>query len=249
MLLIALASKLYKGDSYFFSITVLLWAFIETAIILFQTLQALIFGSMTVFIITLIALLFLITCNVLIGIIYCRKILRDPGFNRAKKKNFHCYRFIHVLSVGWNFRIVRLHYSRFFGADVFKQSFKNFQNNFAKPLSFVTIAAMITVSLPIIILDMAAVAFWLPWGYQLTITCIESLIIEALMLVWIALEFKAFRDPEFGDKDDYEELKEIDDMNEEDRKLVFSKIIDELKNRGAVTSGFLPEDDGFAPEE
>ena len=62
------------------------------------------------------------------------------------------------------------------------------------------------------------------------------------MLVWIALEFKAFRDPEFGDKDDYEELKEIDDMNEEDRRVVFSKIIDELKNRGAVTSGFLPED-------
>ena len=47
---------------------------------------------------------------------------------------------------------------------------------------------MITVSLPIVILDLAAVVFWLPWGYQLTITCIETLIIEALLLVWIALE-------------------------------------------------------------
>ena len=52
---------------------------------------------------------------------------------------------------------------------------------------------MITFSLPIIILDMAAVVFWLPLGYQLTITCIKSSIIEALMLVWITLEFKAFK--------------------------------------------------------
>ena len=71
------------------------------------------------------------------GIIYCGKINKDPGFNRSKKKNLHCYRFIRVMSVGWNFRNVRLHYSSFFGADVFKQAFKNFQNNFAKPLSFV----------------------------------------------------------------------------------------------------------------
>ena len=31
-------------------------------------------------------------------------------------------------------------------------------------------------------------------------------------------------------------------INEEVRKVVFSKIIDELKNRGAVTSGLLSED-------
>ncbi len=165
MLLIALASKLYKRESYFFTIAVVLWGFIETGVILFQTLQALIFGSTAVFLVTLIALAFLIVCNILIGVIYCRKIEKDHGFHRNKKRNKHCYRFIKIAALFWNFRIVRLHYSICFGADVFKHTFQNFQSNFAKPVTFVTVFSMMAVSLPIIILDMVAVVFWLPWGY------------------------------------------------------------------------------------
>ena len=126
MLLVALASKLYKRESCFFSIALLLWGFIETLVILFQTISALVYGSTTVFVITLAALIFLILCNVCLAVIFCRKILRDPGFRRAKKKNKHCYRFIHCMSIGWNFRIVRLHYSRLFGSETLKQQFTNF---------------------------------------------------------------------------------------------------------------------------
>ena len=91
--------------------------------------------------------------------------------------------------------------------------------------------SMLTVSLPIIILDLAAVAFWLPWGYQLTITCIETLIIEALLLVWIALEFKAFRDSEFEDKY-YEPVDDVDRYDGQERERALKKVIDFFQKEG-----------------
>ena len=126
MLILALASKLYRKQSYFFSNVVLLWGFIETVIIAFQMSQALIFGSTLVWVITAAALAFLLLCNLLIGCIYCRKMLKDAGFIKIKRRRRHCYNFMACLAIVWNFRIIRLHYSRFFGADIFQQHFQNF---------------------------------------------------------------------------------------------------------------------------
>lgn len=83
------------------------------------------------------------------------------------------------------------------------------------------------------ILDLAAVVFWLPWGYQLTITCIETLIIEALLLIWIAFEFKAFRDSEFDDKY-YEEVEVIDELDQSDRNHILSQIIRKIEESGPL---------------
>lgn len=83
------------------------------------------------------------------------------------------------------------------------------------------------------ILDLTAVVAWLPWGYQLTITCIESLIIEALLLLWIAFEFKAFRDSEFDDKY-YEEVEVIDDLDQSDRNHILSQIIRKIEESGPL---------------
>ena len=99
MLILALASKLYRKQSYFFSNVVLLWGFIETVIIAFQMSQALIFGSTLVWVITAAALAFLLLCNLLIGCIYCRKMLKDAGFIKVKRRRRHCYNFIAYLTI------------------------------------------------------------------------------------------------------------------------------------------------------
>ena len=196
-LLIALASKLFNPDSFFFSNTILLWGLVETPLLVIQSAHALYFRSTTIFVMSIIALFFLILCNVLAGIIQCRKISKDPGFCHTKKKHFHCYRFIHLLSVCWNFRVIRLYYSQLFGADAFKQSFKSFQENFSNPLSNVTAIAVIAISVPIIIVNLAGVAFWLPQDSLLKITCIGCILLELLMLTWISLELKINRNLEF----------------------------------------------------
>ena len=116
MIILAFASKLYKKQSYFFSNVVLLWGFIETPVIAFQMIQAFFFGSTTVWIVTGVAFFFLLLCNLILCCAYCRKMLKDKGFRVVRRKNKHCYRFMGCLAIFWNFRIIRLHYSRFFGA-------------------------------------------------------------------------------------------------------------------------------------
>ena len=137
----------------------------------------------------------LILCNIFFAICYCTKMKKDAGFAKSFIKHKKCFRLIAFLSNFLNYKIIRFHYAYCFGVKAFQHQFSNVSDNFLKPLFAITLMSIVLVNLPIIILDLSMVIFSLSWGEQLFITCIETLILELLIIIISIPEMISFRNP------------------------------------------------------
>jgi len=78
-------------------------------------------------------------------------------------------------------------YGRLFGMDFFNAPFDD-PNSFYKPFTFVTAFSVVFQMLPLVVGDVVGL-FFVEWGYQLMITCIETFFISIIILVLTILEY------------------------------------------------------------
>jgi hypothetical protein len=77
-------------------------------------------------------------------------------------------------------------YGKFFGFDYFKAPFDD-ANVFFKPFTFISVFNIITTTLPLLVGNIIGLVF-IEWGYQITMTCLEMMILEIVIFGLIIYE-------------------------------------------------------------
>lgn len=58
---------------------------------------------------------------------------------------------------------------------------------FFKPFTFISFFGIVTTTLPLLIANVVGLVF-IKWGYQITMTCLEMMIIEIVLLALVIYE-------------------------------------------------------------
>src|SRR5437868_5739445 len=105
------------------------------------------------FILSIVAVLMLMTSNIAFYVIYKKDVCKDPVFAKWLKLYPKTNKYLPILALIVNFKIIRMLYSGFFGMERCMASFENPVKNFYKPLKMITYFSFIFVYIPIIVAD------------------------------------------------------------------------------------------------
>ena len=172
--------------SRFVANLIVLWSLIEFCGMWVLFILAIRFGIAPVVYMFLVAIMFSIATNLFFFVVFNKQVLNDVTFFHWVGYNKCTVRTITVVGIICNFKVYRLLYSNFFGAPRFNAEFRD-PYKFFQPLS---LASFINLCLVMLICCIACVfgIYYVAWGYQLLIECIEFLIIELLMIILYIVE-------------------------------------------------------------
>ena len=128
-----------------------------------------------------IALLMLVTSNIIFYVYYKKEIINDPAFAKWCRMYPKTERYILLLTLLLNFKSIKLLYSGFYGLESCLAQFEDPMKNFFRPMRIITYFSFIFVYIPIIA-SSALIFIQVKWGYQLLILGIEALILAVVII-------------------------------------------------------------------
>jgi len=162
-LLLAGLSKFYDKGSLFLTNSIAGLSILESAGTMLQIYLAYELGVWSTFGLSILALVFLFGCNLFFFLIYLKQIRPDQAFKYWASHYSVASFIVSALSLLGNFKVFRMFYGRFFGFNFFNAPFDD-PDCFYKPFTFISVIAILTVSLPLVIGDVVAL-FFVEWGY------------------------------------------------------------------------------------
>ena len=217
-------------ESRFIANLIVFWSIIEflgMCIVLYLAVR---FGIAPVVYMFLVAIMFTIATNLFFFVVFQKQVMNDQTFRHWANYNKCVVQTISILGLVFNFKVYRLLYSKFCGA-------RRFDAPFADPYKFFTplnIASFLNLFLVMLLCIVGCLfgIYYLAWGYQLLIECVEFLIIEVVMIILYVIEYCQMRDNLLKRKANWP---------------VDAKQVDRMK----VNAGFEDDlsDDGQDPDE
>jgi len=149
------------------------------------------YGIQPAFYLALCSIMFLYSLNLFFTMIYFTQLKKDLSF-KYWEQEFPITTYA-IVSMGFftNFKIFRMFYSRF-------QNRKEFDSVFADEMilyrttMFTSVVYILTVSLPILVASIFGI-FYIQFGYQLHMFCIEMALIEVAMAIIMSIELYKIR--------------------------------------------------------
>ena len=186
--------------------------------------SAFIIGKWIIGIIVLFSYLFYICTNIIMYIIWKRKIKKDFEFLTWSQKFRKTSKIIPFLSLFISFRFFKLFYSGLFGIQIFMAQFDDPGNTF-KYIHRMTLVVFLLCYLPALIASILSF-MTVYWGYQTMICAIEAVILFLLFALLLILECIFNRKSKFKDM-----YKPIDGTRIEDQYAGVKGLhFDELNN-------------------
>lgn len=187
--LIALGGRLKNSSSQVLGNMIALWSFVETFAFFFLAITAwATAGSLILMMVILVIWIIMLVTNLTWAIYFRKVISKDPAFQEYKKRHKKTALVILILSTLFSFKISRFYYTRFFGLDYFSASFES-KDGYMLPLTIFSVVNFGVTYLPILIIDFVSI-FYFSWGSQYYITCIETIFMILLILLFTLIEFR-----------------------------------------------------------
>ena len=149
------------------------------------------YGIQPAFYLALLGIMFLYGLNLFFTMIYFTQLKKDSSFKYWEQEFTITTYAIVLMGFFTNFKIFRMFYSRF-------QNRKEFDAVFADELilyrttMFTSVVYILTVSLPILVASIFGI-FYIQFGYQLQMFCIEMALIEVAMAIIMSIELYKIR--------------------------------------------------------
>jgi len=132
------------------------------------------------------ALAFLFGINMFAALVYFKQIKRDIVFKYWEQEFPLTSLFIVCASFFFNFKVYRAFYTRFGDRKDLNAVFQD-QSIFYRSVIFGSALYLLTGTLPIVVASCFGI-WYIPFGYQVQMFCLEMIVIEALLLLCMGLE-------------------------------------------------------------
>jgi len=182
-----ISSRRHK-DSLFFTNSIAFLSILETIGILWMLLESDAMGVTPSTILSAIAFMFLIGCNLFFTFMFWKQVFPDHTFKYWASSYWKTTVFIMCCTL-FNFKSSRLFYGRFLGLNNLDAPF-NEPDFFYRPFSFFSLLNVVTVVFPILVAD-CVVYVHIDWGHQLLGLAWETGIIILTIVAFSFFEFNA----------------------------------------------------------
>jgi hypothetical protein len=120
-------------------------------------------------------------------LVFSKEVKLDNAFAHWCEYNPKVTKTITFIGTAFNFKAYRLFFSRLFGRDEFNASMEN-PMTFYAPFKLASVLNLIFVKLVVLVACLFGL-YYIRWGYQLMVECLELLLIELLMLALSLVEY------------------------------------------------------------
>jgi hypothetical protein len=184
--ILPIVSKVKFRDTKIVPNLTVVFSFFETLCLIVLVAQAHTYGIIPTFYLSVVGLIFLFASNMFFALMYSQQVVNDSAFKHWQPKFKRTALVIQVCGL-FNFKIFRLLYSFLLGRNQFNAPF-NEPSLFLRPFNLTSLFAIVTVALPTIVSSGIGLIY-VRWGYQLYITCLETILIEVILVTLQVIEY------------------------------------------------------------
>ena len=186
VLLGVLYAKCYHPETLFWASVQVFEAWVETPLLLWTTIHVLYISDEikamdNVGVAAVVLLAIFVLLNFIAWVIVCSVVRRDPAFQPHRASRGCCFIVHHFGSHGFNFRLLRFHYSRVAADPDFSLPFAHYSRFQKAVLALTLIGALLSLS--IVILAAMVIAQRDEHGDELAVAMVAPLVMEALLFI------------------------------------------------------------------
>jgi hypothetical protein len=178
-------------ESRFYANLICLLSVLETVGLLFLVGLSSDYGIRPSFSLSFCALMFLYGLNLFFFVIYLKELKHDSAFKYWEQEYELSTMAIVVASLFGNFKLYRLFYSRFRHKKQFSAVFQD-DEVFYRSIIFTSILFILTGCLPILVASIFSL-FYINFGYQLHMFCLELIFVEGALILLMSIELYKLR--------------------------------------------------------